>query len=356
MERVLELLRLELSVIPLRERSKEPALPRWEALKNRCATEAEAREWFGRGSHNAGIVLGAVSGGLVVIESDSHAAESWCATELPKTPMATRSARGIHRYFDIPNDMPAGIDIRHIPDIPAKFHANGVDIEIKRHGQYVLAPGSIHPSGHVYEEVEPWPTSAEAIRRNVPPFPFELLRALGHEKHRRDARSEPLPPEIGEGSRNDTLYREACRLRRQGWQEREIVGALRLLNVERCHPRLDEPEVDQIARSAARYDPAEDIYPLTDTGNVEFFVKINGESVRYDHGRRQFFVFNGQHYAQDRKADVDRLALDAIRGRQAIAVSVSDDGKRQRALKWAVDSESRARRDSCVRLIEKHPA
>src|SRR5688572_27703259 len=89
---------LGLNVIPLKPQSKEPDGD-WKSYQSKRVTAEELRTWFGNGvSRNAGVVLGSVSG-VVVIESDSPQAEAWCAAHLPPTPMMTSSARGRHRYY-----------------------------------------------------------------------------------------------------------------------------------------------------------------------------------------------------------------------------------------------------------------
>jgi hypothetical protein len=108
-------------------------------------------------------VLGPVSG-VVVIESDRPEAEAWCAENLRPTPMMTRSARGLHCYFKLPD--PLRDDASSLP----AFIGDALRIELKRDGQYVVAPDSVHPSGHVYAMVEDWPClyGAGHLRNQAP--------------------------------------------------------------------------------------------------------------------------------------------------------------------------------------------
>jgi hypothetical protein len=69
-----------------------------------------------------------------------------------------------------------------------------------------------------------------------------------------DTGKEPLAEVIGEGGRNDRLYREACALRARGWSVPEIEAALFSINEIRCQPPLDGAEVRAIAESASRYE------------------------------------------------------------------------------------------------------
>jgi hypothetical protein len=69
-----------------------------------------------------------------------------------------------------------------------------------------------------------------------------------------------IPTVIDSGKRNDTLASLAGAMRRIGSTENEIVAALRETNL-RCVPRLDDSEIVTIARSIAKYPPAEEDEP-----------------------------------------------------------------------------------------------
>jgi putative DNA primase/helicase len=64
-------------------------------------------------------------------------------------------------------------------------------------------------------------------------------------------------------------------------------------------------------------------------------------------------VFDTHHWLRDRTEHVDRLALDAIRERQRLALEITDDADKKKHVRFALDSESRARRDNLVRLARK---
>src|SRR5262245_25591372 len=101
--RALSLHALGLNVLPLRFGTKEADIE-WKRLQQQRATEDDIRAWFGNGTpRNIGILLGTISG-VVVVETDCAAAEAWIAANFPPTPMRTQSARGIHRYYRIPAD------------------------------------------------------------------------------------------------------------------------------------------------------------------------------------------------------------------------------------------------------------
>ena len=90
------------SVIPCKPRSKE-SLIRWQDYVHRLPAEAELTRWFGNSrGYNLGIVTGAVSGGLVVLDFDHGFLDllRWRVAhkDLAQT-YTVRSARGFHVYL-----------------------------------------------------------------------------------------------------------------------------------------------------------------------------------------------------------------------------------------------------------------
>ncbi len=345
LDQALRWLRLGLSVIPLKPGRKEPdweVLPRdqsgkptWRPFQATLPTEADLQAWFANGTaRNAGIVLGALSG-TCVVDSDTPEAEAWCAANLPATPMMTRSAKGFHHF------------LRYLGEVPAFIEAGGLSIEVKREGGYVVAPGSVHPGdpdkgippGHIYVEVAPWPDTLDAL----PFLPTSVFGDGGSSAATRST-TKPLPNVVGAGERNDGLYREGCRLRRLGWNQGEIAKALAVLNGERCRPPLDAREVEGIAASCAKHQPASDTFPLTEAGDAEYFAACFGDLVRFDHRTGRWLLFSGQVWLPQTDGEVDRLALEAVRGRQVAALKETDTAKRERRLKWTVGGEQVKRR------------
>ena len=369
LDRVMRLHALGLTVIPLKEKGKEPdgsVLPRneqgkpvWEPFQFQPPTLDDYRRWFGNGvARNAGVLTGP---DVVVVESDTAEAEAWCASNLPPTPMVTRSARGLHRYYRYPSDqLQALLDqmgMENLPEIPAELRPTPeVRIEVKRHGQYVVAPGSVHPGkesegippGHVYAEVAPWPSSLA----DVPELPLSIIPAAPKSKTTKPT-AAPLPAFI-DSMRNVTLTREAGKLRRLGWDEDEIAAALLTLNETRCQPPLPEQEVRAIAHSVGRYAAGQFRHPDTESGDAAFFAELYGNEVRYDHRAERWLVLDAASgiWLPDTVGVVFQLALTAIRERQRIATEINDSDERKRALKWAIQGESRGRLGNLLALAK----
>ena len=303
----------------------------WRQFQDRHPTHAELKTWFGNGvQRNAAVVCGPSR--VVVVESDTPEAEAWVAANLPSTPMATRSGRGIHRYYQMPASWPA--------DETLPRTIGPLNVEVKSGDQYVVLPGSVHPSGHVYAEIEPWPSTLEA----VPEFPWvEIARLDKVSWEASKAPAPPLPTEVSEGGRNTTLFREGCRHRRLGYSEEEICAFLKTLNHTRCTPPLAEREVEAIAHSCSKYEPADDTFKLTEEGDADFFASLNAGHLLYDHRMKRWMRFDEHHWRKDSDGHVGRLAVDAVRARQAAALKITDSAQRKVHMKWAMDGEQRRR-------------
>jgi len=138
------------SVIPILERGKRPAIT-WADYQRRAPTMDELGDWFGNGrAFNIGIVTGAVSG-IVAIDCDSPEAIAWADAHLPATDMRTRTGRGgEHRFYQHP-----GTPVRNKVKIQTD-HAR-LALDVRGDGGFVVAPGSVHETGAVYEKLGAWP-------------------------------------------------------------------------------------------------------------------------------------------------------------------------------------------------------
>lgn len=132
-----ELCDLGFSVIPVRVRDKIPVI-QWARFQTERASLDEIDKWHRKG-HNAAIVTGAISG-LVVLDCDTPEAVARVnELGIPKGTVSVRTAKGCHFYFLHPGFA-----------VPNKTSLlPGMDV--RGDGGFVVAPGSIHPSGSVYE-------------------------------------------------------------------------------------------------------------------------------------------------------------------------------------------------------------
>ncbi|NRA58641.1 MAG: bifunctional DNA primase/polymerase [Phycisphaerales bacterium] len=133
-----------LSVLPV---SKKKPVVKWKAYANASAGHDTIEAWFdparrGRPVTGVAVVLGPVSGDLIVRDFDIAEAYHGWAAEHPGhagTLPTVKTARGFHVYARITNVGTVKFD----------------DGELRGDGAYVVAPPSLHESGCTYEWIVP---------------------------------------------------------------------------------------------------------------------------------------------------------------------------------------------------------
>lgn len=241
------------SVIPLRPRDKKPAA-KWERYQTERATEDQVRRWFGNGAGcNLGIVTGRISN-LVAVDPDTPEAVAWVRAHLPATRMKTRTAHGEHWFYRHP-----GVPIRNKARIQTDDPA--VAIDLRADGGYVVAPGSVHPSGAVYERVGDWPPvdclpvfDPAWLARPGEPTPT-TTRARPETDNVRRARAylDSVPGAVqGEAGDHHTFV-VACRLVRDFGLDRG--AALQLLHEwnTKCEPPWNDRDLELKIDGALKY-------------------------------------------------------------------------------------------------------
>jgi putative DNA primase/helicase len=338
-------------VHPLRDREK---IPRTAHGCNDATTAATTINgwWSQWPSANVSIATGADSG-IFVIDIDAECELPDCLRNLPPTTTAL-SSRGRHFYLRYPGDRTIGNRTR----------VDGLPIDVRGDGGYIVAPPSVHPSGAVYQ----WerPPNDYPLADATP----EILDWIAPAKSRngQTRKAPPVPDTIAEGQRDSTLASLAGSMRRRGLREPEILDALRAAN-RRCVPPLDEAELGRIAGSVSRYAPSangkheadEDIH-LTDRGNAKRVVERFGDDLRYVFQWNAFLNFDGMRWGKDITGETVRsvkttqseLFRSVTAELQALG-EIGDETKRnallnllKHVLKWE-DARAISR---CIKLME----
>lgn len=123
---------LGFATIPLVTRGKRPLRKRW--------LDGGEAQWVNAPDKaNLGLLTGSASGGLVVLDFDSrHGPESilgMTAQQLAVVTIVVETARGWHVYA-------------RADGVPCRTPREGIDV--RGEGGMVVAPPSVHPTGHVY--------------------------------------------------------------------------------------------------------------------------------------------------------------------------------------------------------------
>ena len=241
--------RANLAVIPLIVRDKVPLTE--HGRDNWCLNPDDvAQYWTLNPTANVGIVTGEVSRGLVVIDIDVHEgrtnglesiAEWEVATgmKLPETVTFRTGSGGRHLLYRAKGK-------------PRNSTNDSLGIDVRGEGGYIVAPPSIHPNGDSYTEIVSL-DDMDIAQANDAVYAFlDYVRSPERPagEHPQYSRFE-LPEVIGEGGRNDTLYRYACSMRTSGFDYGPIRDELGKAN-QRCNPPMSGRDLDKIAESACQ--------------------------------------------------------------------------------------------------------
>ena len=236
---------------------------------------------------NIGLACGAASG-IVVVDIDQRhggyvSLEEWESQRgepLPETLIALSGGGGRHLFFKYPGDA--------MPVPNRNGWLSGVDV--RSDGGYVILPPGTHISGGTYTWLNLGTLVAQA--------PIDLLQAIragaGGSTRGDLPDTASILEGIGEGQRDDVLFRWACRLRRQLGDNREAVEILVLEAARKAKPPFPENEarakVEQAFKQNHDDDPftwsfvneeGEPIRSATDLGNALRFVDHHVDTVRY---------------------------------------------------------------------------
>ena len=235
-------------VVPIAVRKKRPTLFNWPALR---LTEEQLPKHFKKG--NIGIILGEPSGDLVDVDLDHPLAVQLADDYLPTT-AAVFGRAGKPRSHRLYVAVGAATHQRKHAEL-------GMIVELRSTGHQTVFPGSVHESGELIEwasEGQPAVVASTALRRGVDALADEVCRRLGVELTVKAAITPTKDgSQIKKGGRKLTLVSYAGTMRRVGMTENEMLAALRTINNDRCVPPLEDSEIQDVARSVAKYPPSD---------------------------------------------------------------------------------------------------
>ena len=313
-------------------RGKRPIIHGWPEVAT--TDESQVRElWTDHPEANVGIIGGPRSE-LLILDLDNKGSKRGDDTlrtleaelgPLPDTRVA-QTPHGRHFYFAHPNGR-----------IPNSVGALGPGIDIRAEGGYVVAPRSV-VNGNRYQ----WLAECEPID-----FPIEWLARLSRQG------LDAARPKIPQGARNDTVFREACRLRGRNVSEEAAWDQLRHFNELVCRPPLDERELRRCFEQAWKY-PAGHL--PNDLGNAERFVERYGRDVQYVIELRCFLLWDGSFWRQDTDA-LRAIALmkESNRAIWDEARDSSDETRQRKLAQFAIASQNTARLRAAVESVKSEP-
>lgn len=192
-----------LSVIPLQRHNKVPPkeLGSWEKYKTEQPTTEQIEEWF---KDRNDLVVALVCGKFIVVDADTPESVNWAEANLPVTPFKVATGKGMHYYYNNPENFTTYVARRTESTDPAKL------IDLRGVGGLIIAPHNIHATGAIYEPIVIHDWGLNDID-DLPDFTKELwVKITGAEKLNGKPISAPLSIKgVKEGSRNDQAARLA---------------------------------------------------------------------------------------------------------------------------------------------------
>jgi putative DNA primase/helicase len=258
---------------------------------------------------------------------------------LPRTLQSSTGGGGRHLLYRYPDDG---------EPVPGRNPwLRGVDV--KSDGGYVVLPGSNHISGGSYA----WADSSAPITK----MPTDVLQSIRSRSSSDGARGGPPDTDdildgVPEGERDETLFRLACRLRRQlGDNARKAVEYLILKAANECTPPFPEAEALRKVEQAFKQDHGDvaiwdwlGVHPCNDRGNAGRFVDKHHEVIRYVPSHDRWYVWNGSYWVHDRSdTQIIRLAQDVEHILRQEAEFMPDQSTRNKMLKFAERAGDTAR-------------
>jgi len=192
-----------ISVVPLHRHNKVPPkeLGGWQKFQERQPTTEEIEKWF-KGRDD--LVVALVCGKFIVIDADTPEAVNWCEANLPVPPFKVATGKGVHYYYNNPENFSTWVAKRTEGYDPAKL------IDIRGVGGLIVAPHNIHATGAIYTptRIDDWDLNDVD---DLPNLTQELwVKITGVEKLNGKPISTPLSIQgVSEGGRNDQAARLA---------------------------------------------------------------------------------------------------------------------------------------------------
>lgn len=203
-----------IGVFPLKVRSKEPACKSWDDY---ACTRDDAAAFV-----NYGVRLTTDIG---VVDTDSPESEAWVAANCPSTPFVVQGARGLHRYYRLMAEK-----------TPKFIKRDGLTIEFRNAGQYVVGPGSIHPTGVTYVARE-WSWKITDLTIFPRDFVFDEQAAANGPTV---GAPYEFPDEVSAGERHDALYKLLRQQKALGLDKESTWELVKMANEARCNPPLKD--------------------------------------------------------------------------------------------------------------------
>jgi P4 family phage/plasmid primase-like protien len=226
------------------------------------------------------------------------------------------------------------------------FHGGNADVTAER-----KAPLYFTVTGH---ELRPGDPDADGTASVL-----ESLRFYQGQDNSPGHVKKGLEDTVRPGSQNQEAFREACRYVRMGKTEEEIVGMLWAQRdrfpTEPGREAWTESDFRQLARSATRYKPSADPFAYDNRGDGSHFTHLHGDTVRFDHLRQRWLIYDGRRWEPDPTEKLREYAEQSARSRKVNAALIQDATAAKVAARWTADGSGTRKIDYCLREARSMP-
>ena len=230
------------SPVPLMRHNKVPPkeLGGWQQFKDKQPSEEQITKWFeGRDD----LVVALICGKFIVVDADTPEAVIWAEKNLPNTPCKVVTGKGMHYYYNNPENYTTYVARRTNSSDPAKL------IDIRGTGGLIIAPYNIHATGAIYEPkfIPGWDWHDTS---DLPDFTKEnWIQITGAEKINGKPISTPFSMDgVVQGSRNDNAARLAGNLIAKGVSIEMVEFFVQQWNLQN-KPPLSKNEISTTVNS-----------------------------------------------------------------------------------------------------------
>lgn len=243
---------LGMSVVILGKHSKETVTAHTpNGLNDATRDKSTVTEWWTKTPKcNIGIVCGKASDGIVIIDIDNKNGidgyenmRDWEREhgDMPETAICCTPTGGYHIYYRVDREIRPSVN-------------ESLGIDIRGDGSYAVVPPSIHPDTKTEYVWEFSPDEGIADANDLVYGFIEYVRPKdsGESKSGDSGKKEGVDAsgEVKQGKRNVTLFKMACGLMAQSWDDDAIIAAINTYNKMKCKPPYPQDKVDKLLKSA----------------------------------------------------------------------------------------------------------
>jgi putative DNA primase/helicase len=333
--------------------SKVPYAAGWSRFFDEPQTAEQVNAEFANGTWGvAGVLYPACD--FVHLDFDgTHARDAWEKTgiELPETGKYRTRSGGEHLVYRASRLLRKTPIKRKVRIVSIACGCADEDGSPKPCGVDLLLRGIavLPPSGNgAYKESRNYPVES-AVE-----LPDAIVKLAKSQQKQAKEKTTSGEGRIKQGERKATACSLAGSMRARGMSIEAIRAALRADSEQRFDPPLDDDEIEDVLKSAAKWNEDEPLN-LTDLGNAARFAKLNADAVLYSAQRKKWLLWSGNRWRWDETGAIFDRAEKTVKSIYTEAAQQNDKDRRQALNSHAAKSEARGKIEAMLALAQARP-